>query len=105
MIVDAFAGLTAEQVIARLDAAQIANARMNDMRDVWNHEQLRARRRWRDVQTSVGSIPALVPPGQPETYQVRMDPVPALGEHTDPILRELGLSDADVARLRAGHAI
>jgi len=105
MIVEAFAGLTAEQVIARLDAAQIANARMNDMHDVWNHEQLRARGRWRDVQTSVGSIPALVPPGQPDTYPVRMDPVPALGEHTDRILRELGLSDADVARLRAEHAI
>jgi len=105
MIVEAFRALTAEQVIARLDAAQIANARMNDMHDVWNHEQLRARGRWKDVSTSVGSIPALTPPGQPDTYAPRMDPVPALGEHTDRILAELGITGAEVAHLRAAGAV
>ena len=105
MIVEAFRALTAEQVIARLDAAQIANARMNDMHDVWNHEQLRARGRWKDVNTSVGSIPALTPPGQPDTYAPRMDPVPALGEHTDRILAELGITGAEVAHLRAAGAV
>src|SRR4051812_13517160 len=105
MIVEVFAALTAEQVIARLDAAQIANARMNDMHDVWKHEQLRARGRWRDVQTSVGSIPALMPPGQPDNYPPRMDPVPALGEHTDRVLGELGITQDEVAQLRAAGAI
>jgi itaconate CoA-transferase len=105
MIVDAFATLTAEEVVARLDAAQIANARMNDMHDVWEHEQLKARDRWGRVATPAGSVPALLPPGQPNGWPPRMDPVPALGEHTDAILRELGLSDADIARLRAERAV
>jgi itaconate CoA-transferase len=105
LVVAAFAHLTAEQVVARLDAAQIANARMNDMHDVWQHEQLKSRRRWREVATPAGSVPALLPPGQPNAYAPRMDPVPALGQHTDAILRELGLDDAAIARLRAEGAI
>jgi itaconate CoA-transferase len=105
MIVEAFASLTAEEVIARLDAAQIANARMNDMHDVWRHAQLASRGRWTEVQTSAGAIPALLPPGQPDTYPARMDPVPALGAHTEHILRELGIPDADIAELRRAHAI
>lgn len=105
IIVEEFAQLTAEQVVARLDAAQIANARMNDMQDVWNHAQLQARGRWRDVATSAGSIPALLPPGMPPAFSPRMDPVPALGEHTDAILRELGLDDEAIGRLRGARAI
>ena len=105
IIVEEFAQLTAEQVVARLDAAQIANARMNDMQDVWNHEQLEARGRWRDVATSAGSIPALLPPGMPGAFAPRMDPVPALGEHTDAILRELGFDDDAIGRLRGKRAI
>jgi itaconate CoA-transferase len=105
LIVDAFAQLTAEQVVARLDAAQIANARMNDMHDVWQHEQLKSRKRWMKVATPAGSVPALLPPGQPNAYAPRMDPVPALGQHTDAILRELGLDDAAIERLRTAGAI
>ena len=105
IIVAAFAQLDALQVVARLDAAQIANARMNDMHDVWEHEQLKARDRWTEVTTPAGPIPALLPPGQPNAYAPRMDPVPALGQHTDLILRELGLDDGEIARLRAENAI
>ena len=105
MIVAEFSRLSAEQVVARLDAAQIANARMNDMHDVWAHAQLQARARWADVATSAGRIPALLPPGQPDTSAPRMDPIPALGEHTDAILREIGLDAAEIARLRAARAI
>ena len=105
MIVAEFARMTAEQVVARLDAAQIANARMNEMRDVWEHEQLAARARWTEVGTPEGPVPALVPPGQPDAYAPRMDPVPALGWHTDAILRELGCSDTEIARLRASGAV
>jgi itaconate CoA-transferase len=105
IIVAEFSRLTAEQVVARLDAAQIANARMNDMHDVWEHPQLAARHRFADVKTPAGSVPALLPPGQPNAYAPRMDPVPALGEHTEAILRELGLDAAAIARLRAAQAI
>ena len=105
IIVAAFAPLTADQVIERLDAAQIANARMNDMHEVWAHPQLAARRRWADVQTSAGPVRAPLPPGLPLEPPPRMDPVPALGEHTDAILRELGCDDARIAGLRAAGAI
>ena len=105
LIVAAFASLTAEQVIARLDAAQIANARVNTMHDVWDHAQLRARERWREVGTPAGKIPALLPPGSWEESAPRMDAVPALGQHTDGILRALGYSAERIAALRAEKAI
>ncbi len=105
IIVDAFAGLTAELVIARLDAAQIANARMNDMHEVWQHPQLEARRRWTEVDSPAGRLPALLPPGIPEDFSPRMDAIPSLGQHTDSILRELEYSDSDIAKLRTRGAI
>jgi itaconate CoA-transferase len=105
IIVETFAPLTADEVIARLDAAQIANAHVNDMRALWAHPQLAARSRWREVGTSAGPVPALVPPGLPDGADVRMDAVPALGAHTDAILAELGYDSGDVARLRADGAI
>jgi itaconate CoA-transferase len=105
IIVAAFAPLTADQVIERLDAAQIANARMNDMHEVWAHPQLAARRRWAEVQTSAGPVRAPLPPGLPLEPPPRMDPVPALGEHTDAILRELGCDDARIAKMRAAGSV
>ena len=105
LIVDCFAGLSSEQLIARLDAAQIANARINDMHDVWQHPQLAARRRWIQVQTPAGPIPALLPPGEVDAFTPRMDAVPALGEHSDAILGELGWEPPEIARLRAIGAI
>jgi itaconate CoA-transferase len=105
LIVAAFASLTAEQVVARLDAAQIANARVNAMHDVWNHPQLRARERWREVGTPAGNIPALLPPGSWEESAPRMDAVPALGQHTDAVLRELGYTPERIAALRGDKAI
>ncbi|MER2626693.1 MAG: CaiB/BaiF CoA-transferase family protein [Accumulibacter sp.] len=105
LIVDCFAGLSSEQLIARLDAAQIANARINDMHEVWQHPQLAARRRWIQVQTPAGPIPALLPPGEVDAFTPRMDAVPALGEHSDAILGELGWEPPEIARLRAIGAI
>ncbi|MEO8297667.1 MAG: CaiB/BaiF CoA-transferase family protein [Burkholderiales bacterium] len=100
ILVEAFASLTAEQLLARLDAAQIANARVNDMIDVWQHPQLKARARWTEVQTPAGPIPALLPPGAGDAFTPRMDAVPALGQHTDAILDELGWRPDEVATLR-----
>ena len=105
IIVHAFAALTAEQVVARLDEAQIANARVNNMHEVWEHPQLAARQRWTQVDTSVGPMPALLPPGSWSVSPPRMDAVPALGQHTDAILAELGQSPQSVAALRAAGAV
>jgi itaconate CoA-transferase len=105
IIEGAFARLTAEQVVGRLDAAQIANARLNEMEEVWSHPQLKARGRWREVQTSAGPIAALVPPATLSGSEPRMDPVPALGEHTDLVLGEIGFSGDEIARLRAERVV
>jgi len=102
IVVEVFSHLTSDQLIARLDEAQIANARMNDMHDLWAHPQLKARERWVGVDSPVGTIPALLPPGMTEAY---MGAVPALGEHTSSILTQLGYSDDVIDRLRTEHAI
>jgi itaconate CoA-transferase len=100
-----FSKLTTEQVITKLEKAQIANARLNDMKGLWNHQQLKERKRWVNVDTPAGSIPALLPPGLNSAYDYRMDPIPSVGEHTDAILGELGLTDSDIANMRTSGAI
>ncbi|MFZ4378514.1 MAG: CaiB/BaiF CoA transferase family protein, partial [Polynucleobacter sp.] len=100
-----FSKLTTEQVIAKLEKAQIANARLNDMKGLWNHQQLKDRDRWVNVDTPAGSIPALLPPGLNNSYEYRMDAIPAVGEHTDAILQELGLAKAEIANMRSSGAI
>ena len=105
LIVEAFEPLTAAQAIERIEDAQIANAQVNDMRGVWAHPQLRARARWREVETPAGTIPALLPPGSWAEGPPRMDPVPALGQHTDAILAALGYSAAAIGELRTAQAI
>lgn len=105
LIAQAFGAMTADEVVARLEEAQIANARVNDMHDVWQHPQLAARQRWTTIHSPCGPIPALLPPGKTEAYTPRMDAVPALGEHTEPILRELGLDAQAVRQLRQAGAV
>jgi itaconate CoA-transferase len=100
IIQQAFASLSANQVVERLDQAQIANARMNELRDVWEHPQLRTRGRWVPIDTPAGQVPALLPPGAADADAARMDAVPALGQHTDAILAALGYPAAEIERLR-----
>lgn len=90
IIATVFAGLDTSQVLARLDVAGIANARVNDMAGLWDHPQLRARDRWRQVDTPAGAVPALMPPGRVAAWQADMGAVPALGQHNDDILSGLG---------------
>jgi itaconate CoA-transferase len=105
IIVAAFAGMATAQVLARLDEAGIANAQVNQMAQVWAHPQLDARNRWVDVDTPAGPVPALLPPGAAQADAVRMDGVPALGQHTRPILAELGYSDDQIDRLQRDGAL
>jgi itaconate CoA-transferase len=91
-----FSGLSAAEVVERLDRAQIANARMNTIDEFVDHPQLRARDAWRMVASSAGPLPALIPPVRMEGVEPAMDPIPALGEHTDAILGKLGFSPSTI---------
>jgi itaconate CoA-transferase len=101
----AFGGLQMSELLATLDAAGIANSQLNDLEAVWNHAQLQSRNRWRSVQSSVGEIPVLLPPGMPSGTEPRMDPVPDLGAHTEAVLQELGYTAVEIANLRAQNAV
>ena len=105
LIEGAFSALNVEQAVAKLDAAGIANARVNNPEEVWRHAQFKVRERWRDVGSPVGDIPALLPPATFPEFDARMDPIPDIGEHTEAILRELGYREPEIARLGAEGAI
>ncbi len=101
LIVQTFAALTAAQVVERLEQAGIANARVNEMADLWEHPQLQARQRWRTVGTPQGDVPALLPPGVNSAFDYRMEAVPAVGQHNASILAELGWSAEQIASVNA----
>jgi itaconate CoA-transferase len=105
-VIDAvFGQLTSEQAVARLEGAGIANARLNSVQEFLDHPQLDARDRWQEVDSPVGALRMIKPPVIMEGIEPRMDPVPAIGEHTEAILRSLGYDDARIARLRADQVI
>ena len=99
-ITAAFSGLTAEQVIARLEGAQIANARMNTVQELIDHPQLATRNRWRSVDSEAGPVRMLTPPFNFEGMEMPMGAIPAVGEHTDAILAEVGIDAATAAKWR-----
>ena len=99
LIEQQFSAWSVSEVIRRLDAAGIANARLNTPQEFWNHPQLAARMRWRQFNTPGGPVDALIPPVQFPDMPVRMDAMPAVGEHTEMILAELGLDAQEIARL------
>lgn len=105
VIHEIFALLTTKQVVDRLEDAQIANARMNDMKDLWDHPQLGARQRWKYVESPVGEVPALLPPGVNNQFTYRMDAIPKIGEHSESILKEIGLDAAQIEAMRHSKAI
>ena len=105
LIAEAFALLTVEQLIERLDASGIACARINTPDQVWEHPQLKARNRWREMDSPAGPLATLLPPVTMPDFEARINAVPALGEHTERILGELGYSSADIAALREAGAV
>ena len=97
--------LPAAAILERLDQAKIAHARLNSVQQFADHPQLRTRDRWREVQSSVGPIRVTVPPATIEGVDVRMDPIPAVGEHTDRILGELGYDPDTVSTWREAGVV
>jgi itaconate CoA-transferase len=95
-----FQRLTAAEIISRLEAAQIASARLNTVQEFVEHPQLKARERWSTVGSPVGPLPALLPPVEMENVEPVMNEVPALGQQTDAILAELGFDSETMAGWR-----
>lgn len=87
------------------DAAGIGNARYNAPSDVLAHPQLEQRDRWHTIDTPAGPIPSLLPPPVIAGYDPPMGAVPGLGEHTEAVLGELGLTADEIAGLRARGAM
>ncbi|MFY9927061.1 MAG: CaiB/BaiF CoA-transferase family protein [Streptosporangiaceae bacterium] len=77
------------EIQRRADEAGIGNARLNGVRELAEHEQLAARDRWRQVDSPVGPLPALLPPGLARDWTAVSGRVPALGEDTDAIRAEM----------------
>lgn len=94
-----------EHVQKVADAANIGNSRYNLPSDVIEHPQLRARNRWREVETPNGPIDALLPPPVVEGFDLPMGAVPGLGEHTDAVLADFGFRREEIERLREAGAI
>ncbi len=100
-----FSRLSAAQAVERLETADIANARLNDMQEFWDHPQLKARSRWAQVDSPGGTIDALRPPFNLSGFEPRMGAVPALGEHTQALLAELGYGAEEIEALAAEGVI
>lgn len=89
----------------RLAAAGVPAARLNEMKDLIEHPQLEERNRWREVGTEAGPVRAVLPPMTFSDVEMRMGAVPALGQHTDAVLADLGLTEEQIAGLRAAGIV
>ena len=105
LVEEYFADMTSIDVVKKLDAAGIANGRLNAPGDVWEHVQFTARDRWREIDTPGGPVRALLPPFTFTDVEAAMGDVPALGEHTDAVLGELGYAPEEVRALHAAGAV
>src|SRR6185369_11511246 len=98
-ICDVFRNLPASEVIERLDRAEIANARINSIAQFIAHPQFEARGSWREINSPVGPIPALIPPVRLGGVDPIMKAIPELGKHSESILTELGFDAETIRRL------
>lgn len=105
IIGEVFGLRSAEEMINRLEKAQIAYGGMNTVAGFLQHPQLGARERWRSVESPVGPLRALIPPVAFEGLAHVMRPIPDVGEHTTPILSELGFDDRTIQEWRQAGVI
>jgi crotonobetainyl-CoA:carnitine CoA-transferase CaiB-like acyl-CoA transferase len=104
-IQERFRTMTLPQVLERLETAQIAYGQMRMMQEFLEHPQLEARGRWREVDSPVGPLWALLPPATLEGVEPVFRPIPQVGQHSDAILQELGYSTEQIAALRTQGTI
>lgn len=97
--------LETEEVIEALESCGIACAKANTLAELWQHPQLRALNRFIEVETEVGTLEALAPPGHSDSFDAAVSKVPSLGEHTRTILGELGYTDSEIEALAAARVI
>lgn len=101
----AFGRLSAAQLLAALDAADVPAAQARDLAEVDAHPQLAARQRWSELPAPGATVRALRPPVDSDGWQWHPAAVPACGEHTDSVLAWLGYQPTEVAELRATGAV
>tara|TARA_B110000858_G_scaffold193768_1_gene246962 strand:+ start:62557 stop:63744 length:1188 start_codon:yes stop_codon:yes gene_type:complete len=105
IIEQTFSKLTAEQAANKLDQAQIAFANVNDMPEVWDHPQLHALNRIINTETPEGTVKSFKPPGNNSNYEPNLGPVPALGQHTEEILSDLGFEANEIKRFQENKVV
>ncbi len=99
------AGLSLAECRKAAEAAGLGHARLNRPTEVLSHPQLAERARWQEIGSPVGPVLGLLPPPESSDWDWRLDPIPALGEHTELVLQELGFSTEDLAVMRAKGVI
>ena len=104
-IAGVFEGLSSDAIVALLEKAGIAYARLNSVQQFAAHPQLRARDRWAEVGSPVGPLPAMLPPVTMTGVSPRMDAIPDVGQHTDSILDELGYTSDTIGRWREAGVV
>ncbi len=105
IVADRCARDDAEELLKNLEGIGIACAGVNDVAAFLDHPVLAERGRWREIGVPGGTAEALLPPADLAGLPARMDPVPAVGEHTETILRDLGRTPEDIEALRADAVI
>lgn len=100
-----FGSLTTAEIVGRLDAAEIAHARLNTVEEFAAHPQLAARGRWREIDSPAGPLRALSPPVVMDALEPAMGAVPAIGQHTEAILGELGYDQGTIAGWRKAGVV
>ena len=105
LIESVFEARAAQQVQDALEAAGMAHARMNTVEEFLAHPQLESRHRWREVDSPVGKLRAMLPPVTTAAYEPALGPIPEVGEHSESILEEFGFDAAEIAELRQSQAI
>jgi formyl-CoA transferase/CoA:oxalate CoA-transferase len=89
------------EVAARLDAAGVPAAPVNDVGRAAEHEQTRALGLVQELPKATVALPLSVDGER----VVHRRPPPRLGEHTDEVLVELGYDEAELAKLAAEGVI